>query len=506
MIFRGLEAKFAFQVSLLIVIGMILIDMVMVSMIRNSMINATAENAILKMRIIESALKNEQKTPEKILKALKGENEAVFVAIKQNEMVTPYFSGNTPILKKRIWRLCKDALETSTTKIEATGNIWGVFWKAKHYLIAAHPIRVNSGKKAAAAVAVSLEPIYAKLRNSQKIIFVYVILNTVILAMLGYYRLSRMYLKPLRRLAKRAQEYQDEDDLLFSVRKQDNELSRLSNALNQMFRRISNDKKTLRMTVASLENANQDLKRAQNEIVQAEKLASAGRLSSGVAHEIGNPIGIVQGYLSLLKQDFTDEERLDFITRAEDEISRVNTIIRRLLDMSRPAKGDPEKLSVHGLLSDVAEVFRMQPAGKKMVIKSSLQADEDTVFADPDQLRQVFVNILLNAVDAVATMKNGHNGEIEIRTVCVEEEITESEERKKRIRIDFLDNGPGLAKEQIENMFDPFFTTKAPGKGTGLGLSVSFTMVEKMGGRVSAENRTGQGTRMTIILPLQANG
>ncbi len=290
MIFRGLEAKFTLQVSLLIIIGMVLIDIVTVSMFQNTMINATVDNMTLKIRLIESTLNGEKKIPKDKLKDLNGDNEAIYVAIKEKGKVLPYYFGSVKMPKKRIWQSCFNVLESSKAEIEKTGTVWGVFWKEEQTLIVTHPIGVSMGEKAAVSVAVSLDPIYAKLRNSQKIIFIYLFLNTVILAIIGYYRLSRMYLKPLHRLARKAQEYHDEDDILFSVRKQDNELSRLSNALNQMFRRISDDKKKLRMTVASLENANRDLKKAQNEIVLAEKLASAGRLSSGIAHEIGNPI------------------------------------------------------------------------------------------------------------------------------------------------------------------------------------------------------------------------
>ncbi len=202
------------------------------------------------------------------------------------------------------------------------------------------------------------------------------------------------------------------------------------------------------------------------------------------------------------QEDFSFEERLDFIKRAEDEIGRVNTIIRLLLDISKPVKGDPEKLSVHDLLSDVAEVFRMQPSGNKIEIKLSFHAEKDIVMADLDQLRQVFVNIMLNAVDAVSANEEGRKGEIKVRTACHDDKKPDDGNQERRIVISFLDNGQGLPGEQIENIFDPFFTTKAPGKGTGLGLSVSFTLIEKMGGHIFAENRNGKGARISITLPL----
>jgi two-component system NtrC family sensor kinase len=118
----------------------------------------------------------------------------------------------------------------------------------------------------------------------------------------------------LKRLAKRAETYQDEEPLFFSVRKEDNEFSVLSSSLNKMLHRIADDKRVLKETIGSLKATNVELKKAQNDVIRAEKLATVGRLTSGIAHEIGNPIGIVLGYLDLLKQtDLTISDRNDFM-------------------------------------------------------------------------------------------------------------------------------------------------------------------------------------------------
>ena len=320
---------------------------------------------------------------------------------------------------------------------------------------------------------------------------------------MGIYRISKLYLSPLARLAKRAEDYREEEEIIFAVRKEDNELNRLSKALNIMLRRISGDKERLRSTVQSLEKANLDLKKAQKEIIRAEKLASVGRLSAGIAHEIGNPIGIVIGYLELLKQeDISAEERDEYIRRTEEEIERINTIIRQLLEVSRPSNTGRTVISIHDLIRDTAGVFRVQPLMASIELSLKLSAEEDTVLADPNQLRQVFLNLSINAADAISGNGENTGGRLEIGTLVEKHSAHEEKNCGPWLNIMFVDDGPGIAEENLGNIFDPFFTTKDPGRGTGLGLSVSFMIVESLGGKMTVTSEVGRGTTMMISLPI----
>ena len=296
----------------------------------------------------------------------------------------------------------------------------------------------------------------------------------------------------------------EDDGLLFAVRKEDNELAQLSKSLNLMLGRITEDKKTLRTTVASLEKANLDLTRAQREIIQAEKLASVGRMSAGIAHEIGNPIGIVMGYLELLKQeDITDDEKYEYIHRTEAEFNRIDTIIRQLLDLSRPSRVGIEAVCVHEVINDITDAIRYQPMMSDVAITTALGAPHDVVNADPNQLRQVFLNLMINAADAIALNPASVGGKLMISTEI--ESGTDVGGETTLLKITIADNGPGIAPEHIGTIFDPFFTTKEPGKGTGLGLSVSFMIIESIGGKISAASEAGAGTRMVVYLPLEGS-
>jgi signal transduction histidine kinase len=370
-------------------------------------------------------------------------------------------------------------------------------------LILSTPLLQNDQALAAASIVLPLEGIYQSLRRSQKMLFIYLFINTVVLTFIGIYRLSKVYFQPLTRLARRAEDYREDDEMLFSVRKEDNELHKLSGSLNSMLRRISADKEKLRSTVNSLETANLELKKAQEEIIRAEKLASVGRLSAGIAHEIGNPIGIVMGYLELLKQkDIPDTERKEYIHRTEEEIERINTIIRQLLEISRPSNAGLKVVSVHDLIDDIAQVLDVQPLMSNIELECRLQAQNDKVLADSNQLRQVFLNLIINAADAVSSEGKAVNGKLSIQSTLAGEKPEQPQNQQKHLKIMFIDNGPGIPEENIANIFDPFYTTKDPGKGTGLGLSVSFMIIEGFGGKLTVSSEIGEGTTMTVLLPV----
>jgi signal transduction histidine kinase len=353
------------------------------------------------------------------------------------------------------------------------------------------------------SIVFPLDRVHHILRRSQRFLFIYIFINLIILTFVGIQRISKPYLHPLARLAKRAADYKEDDDLIFSVRKEDNELSSLSKALNSMLRRISADKEKLRSTVLSLEGANLELKQAQRDIIRAEKLASVGRLSAGIAHEIGNPIGIVIGYLELLRQpDITEDERDEYIQRTEDEIERINNIIRQLLEISRPSNSDRIAVSVHDIVQDTADVLHVQPLMSNIELVLNLAADSDTVLADPNQLRQVFLNLIINAADAISGGENVTGGKLEVSTTREKHGDHDSPAAIDHLKIEFADNGPGMTEENLSNIFDPFFTTKDPGRGTGLGLSVSFMIVESLGGKMTGNSELGKGTTLAISLPL----
>ena len=406
--------------------------------------------------------------------------------------------------------IVRRVLNSGKETVTPFGDTWGVFWKQDRGVVVSVPLTRDTLVLGSIGVLLSLEKVYADLRRFQKLLLIYILVNGVFLTGIGLHLISRAYFRPIRRLARRAESYSEEDALPFFVRKEDSELGRLSQSLNFMLKRIAKDKKRLKSTIASLEKANQDLKEAQQEIIRTEKLASMGRLASGIAHEIGNPLGIVGGYLELLKHsDIDEKERNDYIRRSIQELDRIHAILRQLLDFTRsPGKG-ATSFSVHETVADVVEMLKPQPLMSGITLKLSFSARKDRVWGDPDQVRQVFLNLILNAADALATTGDKAPGVI---TIATQSGLFDGSKARgaPQIQIRVSDNGPGIPEEKLDRIFEPFYTTKAPGKGTGLGLWVSGMIIEGLGGRIRACTGTGKGSTLEVVLPLHekktANG
>lgn len=363
----------------------------------------------------------------------------------------------------------------------------------------AQPIQA-AGEVSPGAVGMirSLTPLEARLREGELTILGYVLVNAVLLAALGLYRITRLVVRPLENLAEQADLYSAQHEFLPSSGRRRNEFGRLESSLHRMVAKLEQDRGNLQKTVQSLEQANTQLEKTRQEMVRAEKQASTGRLAAGLAHEIGNPLGVIQGYLELLRQEgLAPGEKKDFLDRADQELGRVNRLIRQLLDFARPAPGN--RVEVHGqqLVQQAVDMFRERGKGE-IIYHATLRAGQDLVVADPDGLRQVLVNCLLNAEDSLLSgSASGKNGNIEV--LC---ENRPGPGGAPALRVTVRDNGPGIAPEHLAEVFEPFFTTKEPGKGTGLGLSVSAGIIAGFGGEMGAAGQPGEGAEIWFSLPL----
>lgn len=512
---RGLKTNIVINMAIILILAMLMVDFVMTITAQRDLVRSEQIRGDLLLSAVVARITRFNKAgndfvsedDRRALERLVQQDGSACLILFDHNGKHLYIGDSNCRISPEMTRLVNESLETGKSRRDFSGRTWAVFWHHKEQLIFSAPLIHDGQNFGAVGVVIRLGGLYRSLRNTQKVLLVYMLINTLILTIVGFYRLSKVYLQPVYRLVKRAESYRDDEDIFFSVRKEDNELGKLSTALNRMLKRIGQDRETLRSTVKSLEKANADLQQAQNEIIQAEKLASVGRLSSGIAHEIGNPIGIVIGYLDLLKQtDLSTEQRNEFILRAEAEINRISKIIRQLLDLSRSAPQAAAVISVHEIIQDITAIIQAQPIFSDIDIQLFFRAPKDTVHADPDLLRQVFLNLIINAADAVATMHDRSGGKLNILTEILPPDAQESLNRRETIRIRFADNGPGISPENIANVFDPFYTTKEPGKGTGLGLSVSYMIIEAAAGKIKADSEPGRGTTMTLLLPIFSDG
>jgi signal transduction histidine kinase/CheY-like chemotaxis protein len=236
-----------------------------------------------------------------------------------------------------------------------------------------------------------------------------------------------------------------------------------------------------------VEERTQELRAAQEQLLQSEKLASIGQLASGVAHEINNPMGVILGFAQGILKTLPEDDLLRKpLTTMEKESLRCKRIVQNLLDFARHSEPTLHLININKLVDASCELVKHQIALQDVKLVKGYDPALPPTMADPNQLQQVFINIMLNAYQA---MPDGGTLHITTRTVGPE------------LQVIFADTGTGIPPEKVQNIFDPFFTTKEVGEGTGLGLSVSYGIVKAHGGDIEVESQEGKGTTFIIKLP-----
>ena len=259
------------------------------------------------------------------------------------------------------------------------------------------------------------------------------------------------------------------------------EVALLAESFNQM-----EDKLDHAMT--ALEETIQKLQEKQDQLVEAEKLALVGKLAAGIAHEINNPLTSVLTFSNLmLEQCPPGDPRHDKLKLMARETNRARTIVRQLLNFGRETVIKPERININQPVSEIADSLVAQDAFKGIGLDMKLGDDLPEIDADPAQIGQVVMNLLLNAIHAITPP-----GRIEVLT----------RKAGNRVEVVFTDSGAGIPEENIHKIFDPFFTTKDATKGTGLGLAVSYGIIKKHGGEIEVASTAGKGTTFTVRLPI----
>lgn len=245
-----------------------------------------------------------------------------------------------------------------------------------------------------------------------------------------------------------------------------------------------------------------DIKRLELQIRRSDRLASVGALSAGMAHEIKNPLTALKAFVQLLPERYDDADfRATLAKLAPREIERIDGIVNRLLEFSRPVKPLLAEISLHEVILQPLELISEAAIKKEVVIEKQFSAVPDTLRADLHQLQQVILNFLLNALESIPGQ-----GRIRLSTSRVEGAFRPEDKaaaaQRSYLRLDISDTGCGIPPDLLPRIFDPFFTTKT--SGTGLGLSVSHGIILEHGGMVEVESRVGQGTTFHIYLPSHA--
>ena len=492
------------HLALLILSAMLLINVVMIKLAEKHLVQSKLQTGRLLLNTLTQKVGYEIACRNKswemlasnaqfmvdVEKALGSANFSMALALDKHG--TKVFSyGTWGDAETSAMSLSRETLVTRKMSSNFFGTVWGVVWLASEMINISAPVFIEERFAGVVTIGAHLSPLYQSLREAENIILFYIAMNTIILVLFGIHLLSRTVVRPIHELLNITDEFKDMDSVPALADSPPNEIGQLFRSLNLMLNRLEQNKKEMKDYMSSLEKANLEIKKAQDEIIRSEKFASVGRLATGVAHEIGNPIGIVLGYLELLREkNLEDEDKQDYLSRMESEVTRINQIIRDLLDFSRGSGGSVIEVGIHELITETIYMLGPQPMMAHVRMTHTFNASEDLVKADPNQLKQVFLNIIINAADAM-----GEDASTNILTI-------ESENKGHYIELRFTDTGPGITTEEIAHIFDPFYSTKDPGKGTGLGLSVCYSIINGLGGEIRAESSIGQGTTIIISLPL----
>ncbi len=238
-----------------------------------------------------------------------------------------------------------------------------------------------------------------------------------------------------------------------------------------------------------------DVKKLQQQLIQADKLAALGQMIAGVAHELNNPLTSVIGFTQLILMDLSlDEQIRENLEIVRREAERTRKIVQNLLSFSRQHKPSRTEVDVNDLLNNTLDMRAYEMSVNNISVHRNYGL-LPRVMADEHQMQQVFLNIIINAEHA---MHSHHLGGTLTLTTGLEKSATGN-----IIKIIIEDDGPGITADNLDRLFDPFFTTKPVGKGTGLGLSISYGIIKEHGGSIRAESKPGQGARFIIELPLR---
>ncbi|OQA85688.1 MAG: Sporulation kinase E [bacterium ADurb.Bin236] len=344
-------------------------------------------------------------------------------------------------------------------------------------------------------VEISLESVYHRLNDRLRKNIAFAIILVAGLSGVGSAFIYWMIYLPLRKIINgtKAVAAGRLDEPIDIGNKRD-EIGYLARSFNKMTERIRDMTGHLnRMNVElehKVEERTIELKKTQESVMQSEKLASLGLMAAAIAHEINNPLTAVLTYSALLAKQAPDgsetKEDLEVIV---SETTRCRSIVRGLLDFARETEFRQKSVNINQLLEETIALLKHQVMFQDIDIVRNMAAYLPDTIMDADQVKQVFINMMLNAADA---MPNG--GKLFVRT--------SSDYIQNEITIEFTDTGVGIPERDVKRIFDPFFTTKEKGRGTGLGLSVSYGIVQRHGGSIDVKSRVGQGTTFMITFPV----
>ncbi|MBR57472.1 MAG: hypothetical protein CMH54_05360 [Myxococcales bacterium] len=299
----------------------------------------------------------------------------------------------------------------------------------------------------------------------------FALLAWMLVVVVGYLAFFFVVVRPLRRVNHAMNRAATTRIRFFFQGRGPVEYREIAESFNEIVRTQEQIHDRFQFRLEQLERIHEELSDARDTLVRSEQLAQAGVMAAGIAHEVGNPLGIVSGYLDLLNApDVTPEEQSQYITRVQNGLGRINQTLRNLLDFSRhEGELSPPNADISAVLVQILELIRPQLRFENIHITTEIEETLPRVNIAAGHLEQVLLNLIINAGDAI-----GGDGNVTLK----------AEQDGEMVRLLVMDDGPGISTDVGDRIFDPFVTTKAPGKGTGLGLFVCRNLITSYGGEI----------------------
>ncbi len=341
-------------------------------------------------------------------------------------------------------------------------------------------------------VATSLTPVYAQVRKTRDLLLVYLGLDALFILIVGYGLLTYVVVRPVRAIEVATQRAARGDLASHIEITPPNELGQVARSFNRMLDELRQNRRTLKTRLDELDRAYEELETTQQSLIRSEKMASVGQLAAGIAHEVGNPLSAISGYAQLLADsDLTEAERRDLGERIASQTSRIQRIIRDLLDYSRQDGQEPlTAVDLSHCVEEALDLVTPQPRVRDIDIDCDLGPATPKVRGNADQIVQVIVNLILNAADAIRAQYDEPPAGADLGTIEVAVEPLDDGGASLTI----TDDGPGIPADELDRVFEPFFTTKQPGEGTGLGLAIVERIMRRIDGDVTVDSEPGGGT------------
>ena len=365
--------------------------------------------------------------------------------------------------------------------------------------------RIDGNQVGTVQIVQPLLPPEKKFLFSGKLVVAFAAGYAGVVILFGILLLTQMVILPIQNLNRGVRRLMAGERNFHIPEGDPNEIGQLAQSFNEMGRQLVENENRQAEQIKELLEVNEELELTRRGLIRTEKLASIGRLAAGVAHEVGNPLSAIRGYIDLLMDgDIDEESQRDVLLRMQKDATRIHHIIRGLLDYSRSQKEQVKRHDLNAVIEETIDLIQPQKQLKRITFDFISHKRPALVRIDANQVQQVLVNLFLNASHAM-----GEEGSITIflermiydPTVTFRQFSDNFRPGQALISLSLIDQGTGMSEELQARIFDPFFTTKEIGSGTGLGLSVVDKIIDTFGGVITVASEENAGAAFTILLP-----